>query len=91
MAITRALDAAQRGDSAEATRIVEAVFERCRVRAAEMKKARHDLGNLLAIATASVEAMVDGVAPITSDRLERVCEVLSNARDLLYAATPEAD
>ena len=52
-----------------------------------MKKARHDLGNLLTIAQASVEGMLDGVVPITDERLNRIREILSQARELVDDAT----
>jgi hypothetical protein len=56
-------------------------------RRAATKKARHDLGNLLTIAQSSIESMLDGIAPITEERLERLREVLSQARELLDDAT----
>lgn len=52
-----------------------------------VKKARHDLGNLLTIAQSSIESMIDGVAPVTEERLERLREILSQARDLLDEVT----
>lgn len=55
------------------------------------KKARHDLGNLLSIAQASVEAMIDGVAPVTGARLERLRELLAGASSLVESFTVEAD
>lgn len=39
-------------------------------------RARHDIGNALAIARASVEAMIDGVVPPTEERLKRIREIL---------------
>lgn len=57
-------------------------------RRAAARKARHDLGNLLAIAQVSVESMIDGVAPVNEDRLNRLREILLQARDLLDDATP---
>lgn len=60
-------------------------------RRAAMKKARHDLGNLLTIAQSSVEGMLDGIAPVTQTRLNRLREILSQARDLVDEALPERD
>lgn len=52
-----------------------------------MEKARHDLGNLLTIAQASVDGMLDGITPITDARLHRLSEILSQARALVDDAT----
>lgn len=46
-------------------------------------RARHDLGNAITVARASVEAMLDGVVPIDRERLLRVSEVLRSAGELL--------
>ncbi len=54
---------------------------------AAMEKARHDLGNLLTIAQSSVEGMLDGIAPVTQARLNRLREILSEARALVDDAT----
>ncbi|HEY9179335.1 MAG TPA: hypothetical protein VIO32_01370 [Candidatus Baltobacteraceae bacterium] len=90
-ALARALDAAEGGDLNSARAVLESMRDDYENRAANARKARHDLGNLLSIAQASVEAMIDGVAPVTAARLDRVRELLSNARQLLYASTHEAD
>jgi hypothetical protein len=58
-------------------------------RRAAIKKARHDLDNLLTVAQASVEGMLDGIAPITEARLNRLCEILSQARALVVEATSD--
>lgn len=58
-------------------------------RRAAIEKARHDLGNLLTIAQTSVEGMLDGIAPITEARLNRLCEILSEARALVHEATSD--
>lgn len=60
-------------------------------RRAAMRKARHDLGNLLTIAQSSVESMIDGIAPVTEERLNRLREILSQARDLLDSATSHGE
>ena len=52
-------------------------------RAAATYRARHDLGNSLSIAQASIEAMLDGVVEISEERLQRVREILSAASVLL--------
>ncbi|HLI97335.1 MAG TPA: hypothetical protein VKT72_14800 [Candidatus Baltobacteraceae bacterium] len=59
-------------------------------RRAAMKKARHDLGNLLTIAQASVEGMLDGVAPVTEARLKRLREVLAQAGELVDDAMSQS-
>ena len=56
-----------------------------------MEKTRHDLGNVLTIAQSSVEAMLDGVAPVSEARLKRLRELLANASSLLAQLTPGAD
>lgn len=63
--------------------------ERERERATAMTKARHDLGNALSIAQASVEAMLDGVVGITDPRLNRLREILGGVSDSLYDLTAE--
>ena len=52
----------------------------------ERSKARHDLGNALSIAQASIEAMLDGVVEISDQRLERVRDVLTAASVLVEDA-----
>jgi hypothetical protein len=54
----------------------------------DAEKARHDLGNLLTIAQTSVEAMLDGVVPVTEERLNRLREILSDTQAVLDAAFP---
>lgn len=44
---------------------------------------RHELGNLLAVALANVEGMLDGLLPATAPRLESVADALRRARDIL--------
>ena len=48
---------------------------------------RHELGNLLAVALANVEGMVDGLVSPTPDRLEAVADALRRSRDLLRGET----
>lgn len=47
------------------------------------EESRHELGNLVAIALANVEGMVDGLVAATPDRLEALADALRRARDLL--------
>lgn len=47
---------------------------------------RHELGNLLAVALANVEGMIDGLVAATPDRLEAVADALRRSRDLLQGA-----
>lgn len=44
---------------------------------------RHELGNLLGVALANVEGMVDGLVPPTTQRLEDVADALRRACELL--------
>jgi hypothetical protein len=44
---------------------------------------RHELGNLLAVALANVEAMIDGLVETTPERLEAVADALRRSRDVL--------
>ena len=44
---------------------------------------RHELMNLLSIALANVEALIDGIAPPTAARLEAIAEALRCAAELL--------
>jgi len=50
---------------------------------------RHELGNLLAIALANVEGMVDGLVAATPSRLEALADTLRRARDLVQNAHNE--
>jgi hypothetical protein len=44
---------------------------------------RHEIGNLVTIAQANVEAMIDGVVEPTAERLESVRDALQNAAERL--------
>lgn len=44
---------------------------------------RHELGNLLAIALANVEGMLDGLVEPTPAKLESLADALRRARDVL--------
>jgi hypothetical protein len=50
--------------------------------------ARHDIGNALSIAKASIEAMLDGIVPITDARLNRIRSILVAVSDSMYELTP---
>ncbi len=56
-------------------------------RSSAMAQARHDLGNALSIAQASVEAMLDGIVQITNPRLNRIRDILVSIGDAVYALT----
>ncbi len=45
---------------------------------------RHEIGNILAIAQANIEAMVDGVLEPTSQRIRNVEDALSEASKRLH-------
>jgi hypothetical protein len=49
---------------------------------------RHELGNLLAIALANVEGMIDGLVAPTPSRLEAVADALRRASKLLQGGGP---
>ena len=53
----------------------------------ELKKCRHDVGNSLAIAQASLEGMLDGVVSITEPRLRRVLGVIADVSAMISAVT----
>lgn len=103
-ALTRALELALVGDLDEAQRALAARREpaalqlaaylrlqqdRDRERASAMTKARHDLGNALSIAQASVEAMLDGIVGVTDPRLNRLRDILAGVSESLYDLTAE--
>jgi hypothetical protein len=44
---------------------------------------RHELSNLLSIALANVEGMIDGLVPPTTSRLQAVADALRRASKLL--------
>ena len=44
---------------------------------------RHDLGNLLGVALANVEGMIDGIVPTTKERLEVIAESLRRSAALV--------
>jgi len=86
-ALAEALDCALREDYASAKKaladrheppaVLLAVFiDREMERQSAIKAVRHEMGNALSIAQASLEAMLDGVVPITDPRLRRVREII---------------
>ena len=86
--MTETLDEAQaRANALQAQ--VNALRERERERSAAMAKARHEIGNALSIAQASIEGMLDGVVPITDPRLNRLRDILSAVSDAMYELTAE--
>ena len=102
--LTRALEYALQGNFEEAQRALAGRSESSALRLAEflrqyrqrdsdrastMTRARHDMGNALSIAQASVEAMLDGVVGITDPRLNRLREILAGVSDSLYDLTAE--
>jgi len=52
---------------------------------------RHDLANLLGIALANVEGMVDGIVAPTPERLEAIATSLRRAGELLDQLRDPAD
>jgi hypothetical protein len=48
----------------------------------------HDIGNALSIAKASIEAMLDGIVPITDARLNRIRSILVVVNDSVSELTP---
>ncbi len=49
----------------------------------ETNNLRHDLGNLLGVALANVEGMIDGIVPTTPERLEVIAESLRRSAELV--------
>jgi len=49
---------------------------------------RHELGNLVAVALANVEGMIDGLVAPTPERLEALADALRRARALLLGDDP---
>lgn len=60
-------------------------------RAKELSQTRHDVGNELSIAQASLEAMLDGVVGISDQRLNRIREILSSVSAAVYRLTGEPE
>ncbi len=89
--ITQALVLAKRGNLAIVEEKLRGIQECLHERHRSMAKTRHDLGNLLSIAEASVEAMLDGVVPITDARLSRISDLLREASASLRALSGDAD
>lgn len=56
-------------------------------RAEAFRQARHEMGNALSIAQASIEAMLDGVVGITDPRLNRIREILAAVSAQMYELT----
>lgn len=53
--------------------------------------ARHELGNLLGIALANVEGMIDGLVAPTTSRLESVADALRRACKLVRQPSKPED
>jgi hypothetical protein len=49
---------------------------------------RHDLGNHLTIALANIEAMLDGIAEVTPERLEAIAGALRKANEIVRGMEP---
>jgi len=60
-------------------------------RAKDMSQTRHDVGNELSIALASLEAMLDGVVGISDQRLNRIRDILSSVSAAVYRLTGESE
>jgi hypothetical protein len=50
---------------------------------ADFSRLRHEIGNLLSIAQATIEAMIDGIVDATPERLEGVRQAIVAAGDVL--------
>ncbi len=91
--LSRALDLASRGDLSQARDVVAAFSReqrrRDRERSAAMSRSRHEIGNALSIAQASIEAMLDGVVGITDARLTRIRDILASVSESMYALTSD--
>ncbi|HET6895818.1 MAG TPA: hypothetical protein VFH72_10600 [Candidatus Baltobacteraceae bacterium] len=90
-ALEHAIASAAAGDLPSVRRTLEDLRALSRQRREAITDARHDLGNVLSIAEASVEAMIDGVAPASEARLNRLRDLLLRASSAMYALTSDAD
>lgn len=52
---------------------------------------RHDLGNLLGVALANVEGMIDGIVPTTKERLEVIAESLRRSAALVASLRNDSE
>jgi hypothetical protein len=97
-ALCRALELAVQGRLADARAALERREEEPALRLAQfleqrmsvMTSARHDMGNALSIARASVEAMLDGIVEVNEPRLNRLRQILASVSDSMYELTSDA-
>ena len=68
---------------------IDRLEARERERSQAMAKARHEIGNALSIAQASIEGMLDGIVPITDPRLNRLRQILAEVSDTMYELTAD--
>ena len=74
--LRRALELAREGDTEGAQAALDDLDRAFAAYRSEMNRVRHDMGNALSIARASIEGMLDGVVPITDARLTRIRDIL---------------
>lgn len=93
--LSRAIELIAAGREKEAHSVLKALLddwrgeERERMR--KLSEARHEIGNALSIAQASIEAMLDGVVGITDQRLNRLRDILSSVSGSMYELTACGD
>ena len=87
--IKEALELLRSGNVLEAEAVLAAVEADVDRFASKLSDARHDLGNTLSIARASVEGMLDGIVPIDDVRLNRLREILSDTGDAVGSLTAD--
>jgi hypothetical protein len=89
--LSRALDMIAAGNAQQAQATLTTLLDDWRTserdRMRKLDEARHEIGNALSIAQASVEAMLDGVVGITDQRLNRIRDILSGVSASMYALT----
>lgn len=100
--LVRALDLASNGDVEaarevllgsnlpEAARLAVYLERQQKLEAQQVRdltRFRHEIGNELSIAKASIEAMLDGIVGVTDSRLNRIREIIVSVSELMYEAT----
>lgn len=83
--ISAAISRAEKGNWGDLHRLCDDLRDAERARIEAVARLRHDVGNLLSIAQANVEAMLDGIVQATPERLDSVRESIVLAGDALNA------
>lgn len=81
--LSEAIEQAQSGNWEQLHRLASEIHAEERRRNDATAHLRHEVGNLLSIAQANVEAMIDGVVQATPERLDGIREAMVLAGDAL--------